>query len=267
MVLHFGKKRVEKRLGFVAGFCPICRDVRAFRLIQVSVATAFNEVPLGKGILAGHLVECVDCQVRLQSSLEQYPTAEPEYPLGLDWLVERTCPDLRAQYSGRLKVEAGLKKGRSMLLPEQRGDYLLEPFLILSPMVDARFRDPTRMDVPSTLGGVATFLLTVVSFYCAIQFFHGPAQDRALIGVAIVLGLGVFFGLLQLHLAPSRFVRRRIGLMAARALRPLDPSQGEIEDCLQKCREKKLRIGRELKTDQLWLQMKLTGGSSSAEKF
>jgi hypothetical protein len=106
---------------------------------------------------------------------------------------------------------------------------------------------------------LATFLLTVAAFYAA-KFFHGPAQDRALVGAVIVLGLGIFFSLLQLHLAPSRFVRRRIGMMAARALRPLGPSQGEIETCLQKCRAKKLRIGRELKTEQLWLQMNLMGG-------
>lgn len=267
MFLHFRKKRVEKRLGFVTDFCPICRDVRAFRLIQVRVAMSFNEVPLEKGALAGHQIECVDCQIRMAASPERYRAVEKEYPLGLDWLVERTFPDLRAQYSGRLKLENDLRKGRPTLLPEQREKLLLEPFLILSPMVDERFADPTRMDLQSSLGCGLTVLLGGGLFFYSAKYLRGRAQDHALLVWAIVLGLGIFYSLLQLHLAPSRFVKRKIGLMTARALKPFDPSRKEIESCLQKCRDKKLRIGKKLKAERLWLQIRLTGDASSAGKF
>src|SRR5258706_9118781 len=38
MFIIWGKKRVTKSLGYVADFCPLCRDVRTFELVRVGLA-------------------------------------------------------------------------------------------------------------------------------------------------------------------------------------------------------------------------------------
>ncbi len=35
MFIVWGKKRVERTIGFVTDFCPTCRDIRGFQLNRV----------------------------------------------------------------------------------------------------------------------------------------------------------------------------------------------------------------------------------------
>ena len=49
MLFIWGKKRVERNIGKVADFCPICREVRMFQLIRVGVADHIYYVSFGEG--------------------------------------------------------------------------------------------------------------------------------------------------------------------------------------------------------------------------
>jgi len=47
MFIVWGKKRVERKQGMVADFCPICREVRAFTLIRLHCKESPPELPDG----------------------------------------------------------------------------------------------------------------------------------------------------------------------------------------------------------------------------
>ena len=50
MFIVWGTKRTERKQGLVADFCPICREVRAFQLIRVGLASlvhTFIQMHLG----------------------------------------------------------------------------------------------------------------------------------------------------------------------------------------------------------------------------
>jgi len=58
MSIIWGRKQVEKRLGYVADFCPICRDINPFLVSSVGVAEHIYYLPIGKGELISHIAEC-----------------------------------------------------------------------------------------------------------------------------------------------------------------------------------------------------------------
>jgi hypothetical protein len=256
-LLHWGKKQVEKREGFVADFCPICRGFRAFRLTRIGRALAFNEVPLSQGTLVGHVKTCCECGLRSWVSDGRYRGSEPRDERGLEFLIERTLPGLAAEFAQRLGLEEELKRGRLDYSSCPRQELLMEPFKVLTPMVDEFFQGPARVDAPSGLACLGTLAVTLGLFIFSSVHIRGPAQDRALVGVGLVLLLGIAFSLYQLHRVPFRRVKRQAVPLAARALRPLQPSRREIEECLRQCG--KSWLGKAMKPDHLWAKLQIRG--------
>ena len=88
-------------------------------------------------------------------------------------------------------------------------------------MVEARFKNSGKFDVPSGMGCLGTIIVPFVVFIWSMSYRGSVHMDKMLLIAAAVLGgLGVIYTLVQLHLAPSRYVRSRITLaVLARALR------------------------------------------------
>jgi hypothetical protein len=57
---------------------------------------------------------------------------------------------------------------------------------------------------------------------------------------------------IQLYLSPRRFVRRKIIPVIASSLEPMQPSQDEIADCLERCKSLGMRMGKIVKPEHLW---------------
>ena len=68
-VLFWGRKRREDHLGFVADFCPICREVRPFRLLAIRMVPHLFFIPMGSGRLECHVRVCLECGIRLSAVL------------------------------------------------------------------------------------------------------------------------------------------------------------------------------------------------------
>ena len=99
MFIVWGKKRVERNQGLVADFCPICREVRAFQLIRVGLASHVYYVSFGEGKLAGHIIRCNECRVKLAVDPTRYATTEKDARVGLEVLLGGTFPKLREVYA------------------------------------------------------------------------------------------------------------------------------------------------------------------------
>jgi hypothetical protein len=255
LLLHWRKKNVETPVGFVADFCPICRDIRSFRLMRMGIAMSFVEIPLGQGKEVGHYIECTECKVPFWAEEQKYSfVAEANQP-DIDLLVETTNLPLRFAYANRLELEGELRKRTARLSRDIRTSLLMEPLIALSLMVEKRFADSGRIDAQSSFGCLGTVVVVAGALFYSTRL-RGPAQDRALVVMGILLAIGVGYNLLQLHDAPGRFVKTEVARTAARALKPLGPSRTELEDCLKKCRQMDLRIGKVLKPEWLWAKLR-----------
>src|SRR6266568_2414364 len=128
MFIVWGKKRVERNQGLVADFCPICREVRAFQLMRVGVASHVYYMSLGEGKLAGHIIRCNECRVQLAVDPTRYASTEKDPQIGLEVLVRDTFPKLREVYAARLELETRIKRTRSALSADEYQRFLMEPF-------------------------------------------------------------------------------------------------------------------------------------------
>ena len=254
MLIVWGTKRIEKKLGQVAEFCPICRLIRPFRLIRVGLASHVYYVSFGSGKLAGHLLQCLECGVSLPTDPTIFSSVEKRTTLELEELIQQTHPRLRETCAARLDLEAQIRRTPGVLSPEERAAALLEPFRLLSPLVEARWARSSEMDKPAGLGCAGT-LLGCVLLVVIVSALHKTMSDSDTGIVALFFGLGTIYTFVQIHFAPARYLRQKIVPPLARALDPLDPTQPELADCLTRCKTAGLKLGQKLKVEHLWAEL------------
>jgi hypothetical protein len=260
MFIVWGKKRVERNQGSVADFCPICRELRAFQLIRIGMATHIYYVSAGEGKLAGHIIRCKECGVELGVKPERYTTTRKDRDVDLEGLIRDTFPRVREAYAERLELETRIKRSRSALTGEQYQQFLIEPFALLNPLIERRFANSTQMDKQSGLGCLATVVIGGGLFFGSIAI-RGPAQDRILLCAAILAGIGTIYTFVQMHLGPKRFFRARVLPFLVKALKPLQPKREDLAGCLERCRTLGLKIGKVAKLDEVWpvLERRIAG--------
>jgi hypothetical protein len=254
MFIVWGTKRVERKLGMVANFCPICREVRAFQLIRVGLASHIYYVSFGEGKLAGHEIHCQECGVRLKADLARYATTEKDSRVGLEVLVRDTFPKLREVYAERLELEKRIQQSLSSLSADERQFFLMEPFVLLNPLVERRFANSTEMDKQSGLGCLGTVVVGG-GVFCASLAYRGPIQDKILLLGAILLGIGTVYTFVQLHLGPRRFFVARVLSPLVKALKPLRPTREDVAACIERCKTQHLKIGKVARLDAVWARL------------
>ena len=254
MIFIWGKKRVERKQGRVADFCPVCREIRSFELVRVGFAGHIYYVSFGEGELAGYVITCDDCHLALGTKPTRYDSTHKGRPGDLEALIQLTFPTLRSAMARRLALEEQLKRTRTAIPEEDRREFLIEPFSLLNHQVESRFANSSEFDKQSGLGCLGTLLLGGGVLIVSTQF-RGPMQDNFLIAAGILFGLGTIYTFVQLHLAPRRFVRNRVLPALARALEPLEPTRVEVQECLDRCKSTGMKIGSTLKLIHIWNEL------------
>jgi len=255
MFIVWGKKRVERKIGLVADFCPICRDVRAFQLIRVGLAGHVYYVSFSEGKLAGHIIRCSECGLDLGVDPTRYASAENDSRVGLEALVQHTFPNVREFYGARLEMETRIKRTRSSLSGDDYKRFLMEPFALLNPQVEERFAKSTQMDKQSGLGCLGTVLVGGTIFFVGAVYIRGPAKDKYLLAALIFVAIGTIYTLVQMHLGPGRFFRVKLLPSLVKALKPLEPTREDLADCLERCKTLGLKIGKVVKVDEVWSRL------------
>ena len=208
MFIVWGTKRVERKLGMVADFCPICREVRAFQLIRVGLASHVYYVSFGEGKLAGHVIRCHECGVRLKADHARYATTEKDSRVDLEVLVRDTFPKLREVCAARLEMETRIRQTPFSLSADERKYFLMEPFALLNPVVEQRFANSTEMDRQSGLGCLGTVVVGGGLFFTSLAY-HGPFRTKCCCWPKYFLGLGPSIPLSNCIWVPGVFSRHR----------------------------------------------------------
>lgn len=253
MFIIWGTRRTERKLGFVADFCPICREIRAFRLVRIGLASHIYYISFGMGKLVDHHIRCHECGLALSVDPLRYAVIEKD-PFALERLIEVTFPQLKEIHAERLALESQIKKTPSLLTPEERANLFIEPFRLLNPLLEQRFQESTKFDKQSGIGCLGTILISAVLFILAGNV-RTPMQDKIALMAVIFLCIGTAYTFVQLHFGPGRFLKEKIVPPLAQALDPLEPTQEEISRCLEKCKAAQMRIGQKLNLQTLWAEL------------
>ena len=261
MVIIWGTKIIEKVLGFVADFCPLCRGVREHQFIEQRACGHVYYVSLGWGSLAGCLRRCTTCEALYTAERTRYRDIAPARGMDLKRLEELTFPDVAKAFADRLQLEATVHKAPESLAPEVKRSLMVEPFRMLDPMLrnlmasdytGHRWWAPYRLLWPA----VALFFLGGA---VAIGGERIPALSNALsvtAGMLITAGGLLIAGALVLFLMMLPFKRRRImrDIVTPRlrmALAPLAPTREEVEKLVGELRNTGLEVARALDLQQL----------------
>jgi hypothetical protein len=144
MIIVWGTTEVEKRLGYAADFCPICRDLRGFESCRVGMAGHLYGVHLGSGRRVGDIRRCLTCRIAGATTPESYVSLARR-PAALEELIDATFPTIRSHYARRLALERQVEADPSRLPAELRSQYIDEPFRLIAPMAEEFFSN-VRID-------------------------------------------------------------------------------------------------------------------------
>lgn len=228
MFIYWGKKHVVRKLGYAADFCPICRTLNKFRISRVGLASHVYGVSVGGGKLVGHQKTCLECGVASSTHPSLYKDIQKKRPDQSETrFTLATFPNVREHYSERLLLEERLTAKPASLDAQTRASLIKEPFHILAPAVEKRFA-ATHIDRHVGIALLMTLVGTVVAADLLPIVFPSALAHRDEVVLA-VLAIGIFVTAVQGYQSAARYLRREIYPKLARALRSLQPSQGEID--------------------------------------
>lgn len=246
MFLIYGTRGTERKLGYVADFCPVCHTVRTFKLVRIGQVSHLYYISFGSGKRIGEVRVCETCGIALDAGPADYATVEKKPGADVSALLAATFPNLKTMRAERLALESRISSGLSA---DERNMLLFEPFNLLHSRVDALYTS-SEMDRPAGIGCLTTLLLPIAIIWIG-SYFVRAGSEAHLIGAGIVGGIALIYTFVQLSLVPGRFVRSTTLRQMARALSPLRPQEEEINRCLEKCRTFEWKFGKKVKAKQI----------------
>jgi uncharacterized membrane protein len=242
----YGTYRTETVDGFVADFCPVCRDIQPFQVIGIGDASHLFLISLSSGQFAGRMIRCAQCGTGRTYTQARYITMMGEI-CEKSALIERTNPTVRAEFAERLALEERLRTSAAKLSAQEREMLLLEPFRELELEIE-QLDKGTLKQKQASMWGMSAMCAVIGLAGASVRFQE--AKVGWVVGAGIVTFLGVWAGIL-IH-NELRGMKRRIMPSLARALRPLRPTKEELQSILARCRAARLCAGKKVKLDSLW---------------
>ena len=250
MFIFWGTKTVIRKLGYVADFCPICREIQTFQLSRIGLASHIYGASFGKGKLVGHKMKCLHCGVALQTDASIYKDIEKKLPdAASPNLTARTFPNIQQYYSERLSLEEQVARQPADIDAKARAALISEPFRLLAPTVEERFGS-THID---RYVGIA-LLLTIVGVILVgniFRIFFPLATEHAGSAILITLGIGLVVTGVQGYKSSGRYLRKEIYPKIARSLRSLRPRQAELEAVFAELKRQGFKLSKKAKLEDL----------------
>ena len=133
ILLLWGERECERQLGFVADFCPVCRKVRPFAIVEVRMAAHFWFIPTERGRHLGNRQTCQNCRSVMPSHPAQFHRPVSSLRGSIDGLIEKTFPSIREVYARRLAVEEAIASDPAKLDADTRAQLIEEAFQLAEP--------------------------------------------------------------------------------------------------------------------------------------
>src|SRR6185295_10855940 len=100
--------RDERKLGYVAEFCPVCREIRACRLLRVG--EKFSADPVNGARPVTNIVRCEQCPFTTPVEALGYASIAKTPPSDIETLIQQTNPQIRTRLAGTLARAESLNR-------------------------------------------------------------------------------------------------------------------------------------------------------------
>ncbi|MDQ7826875.1 MAG: hypothetical protein RDV48_29015 [Candidatus Eremiobacteraeota bacterium] len=217
----------QRRLGYVADFCPYCRGLRCFSFVEINLVTRFMLIPTRKEFVREE-IKCSACKIRLLSEKKRY-TAIEKKPLPPVKLMEKTLPGFNNEFAHRLALEETLELEPHSLPCETRQFFIREIFNVLSPDLD--FRCSTCcIDLPVAIALTGIFALPFLTYLKLADLVSSEVLDGAT-AISALACLGAL--VIVIRGEPRRYLRRVLLPKLVKGLRVIEPLREELVTCLE----------------------------------
>jgi hypothetical protein len=255
MFIFWGSRHIDKKIGYVADFCVVCRELRSFRLSRLGLASHLYGISVTNGRLIGYYIECVHCKTRQPTELERYREpiiksikfSELKTPETFVYLTKSTFPTIAEFHKRRLVLEADIKNNTHLATPAERAMLLREPFEVLDVAARTKLLN-TSLDLQ-----FVGWIFAVVSLAFLLTWLVGDYewQDEIFmvsfwIAVAVIACIFLF---IQARFATSRMLKRDFFARIATTLYQLRPTKAELRYMLEKNQD--LELASRISADQL----------------
>ncbi len=233
MLIHWGKRIREKKLGYVADFCPFCRRMQPITLINIMLVPHIQGIPLGKGELVRVDACCDNCSGSFITDPGRYINIEQIRDSHVLRLQANTFPNFQEYYSQRLQIEEQLIRDPFTLSTETRAELVCEPFYYLVPYAEQIAKGglivdkETHISFFSSIGVAATIFIILMA---TNQLLETWAPTIFLLVGFIGTGFTIYF----LLTANKRLIKKKFLRYLTLSLKPLKPSSSEISNALLK---------------------------------
>jgi hypothetical protein len=250
MFIFWGTKAVTRKLGYVSDFCPICREIRDFQVNRIGMAGHLYGLSFGQGQLVGHQKTCLQCGVELKTDAAIYKDIPKKLQdAGTTQLINSTFPNIRQYYADRLSLEDQLTRQPNQIDAQTRLALIKEPFLLLAPIIEKRF---SAVHIDRYVG--AALVLTIVAAVAVANIFNAffpLAFEQKANAFLITFGIGIAAIGIQGFKSAGRFMRKVIYPKISLALRPLNPSQHELEVVFAELKRLDFKLSKKAKLKDL----------------
>jgi len=265
MLIIWGEKKTLRREGYVAEFCPVCRDIRCFSLTRVGVTGHMWYISFSKGRLAGHYATCTECGYRNGVDALNYISKAKSRKTPLPELIQRTFPSIHRMRGQSLEYALMVRSGD---LPEH---HRIEEIVRSISLFDHQIRlmpSPLTITKPVGLTMIATVLAVIgVSMLDDRYHFQEKYPDFRLLDVNYtILIIGAVICAVLMIWGRSIHVRRKILPMMARCLKPLEPAAGELKESLERLKAARAAIGKKVKVQPLVKEIEKAPSSAIKEE-
>ena len=249
MYVHVDVKERRRPIGWVADLCPVCRDLRAFRVSEVRRVARVYLVPMGKGSLEGIEITCVDCECVLPGSEEGYESVSRRRR-DPSRLVEETNPALLERSGAWFERQRRVALGE--LSERDRVAEILATLEALEHMALQRSRGGAEEAIAAICVVVLIVLIVGTAAAWTPSVGASPAWRTVLTaGAAGMLPVTAWLIFSHTSLAARRHLMPRL----VRALAPLEPTLEELDSAFSLARRAGLRIARYLRPGAVLVEL------------
>jgi hypothetical protein len=247
IAIVWGKKKRVDFLGLVADYCIICRKIQPFYVQEIGMVSHVYWIPHGDVDVLGHMGICKVCGISMCVDRHTYKGFSPDCDIDIEQLIDNTYPTIREDLRERLELYEIAKRCTTIGSEDVRESMILEPFLILAPIVQEKFGLDVALTPAAIVSCICTILLPIVLL--AIGGVTKVGIWYVLSGTSFVSGI-VITWLFQ-NRSRRSFFQTSILPALVHSLRELNPKIQEIDSALESCVAHGLKIGTKFRSQQV----------------
>jgi hypothetical protein len=248
MFIVWGKTIKRQKLGFVADYCALCRDLRTFEVKRVGQASHLYYISFGEGELLGYERTCQDCRTVFETVPDHYRSMARDRRPPVE-LITETFPNYYSAYQDEIAAEKKVRNSPSLLTPNERRARLWEPFAL---MAQANQQKLKSMQLDWQVGVAFAAMFPIIWLFGAVEGLilkPDVAEDPRFFLAGLFLSLGIIGW--QMIGSGRRYLLKHAVPPLVQSIAPLRPSLREIEEVLGQLKLGGMKLGSKLEAKDL----------------